>query len=358
MTTMMAALHDGKGTMRVREIQKPIAGPDDALVRVRCVGICGSDLHNYGVNRTPETHPGGHEVAGEIVEVGEGVDSARVGERVAVDAFGHGSACLACWYCRTGQFCHCTDRTSDGPAGFANYTVRRAAGCYRLPDNVSWEEGGLVEPLAVSTHGVRRGGMSGGETVAVLGAGTIGLTAVAAARAMGAGRVFVTARHKHQAAEAKRLGADAALPPDGPEFQEALADVTEGRGADLTIESVGGDSNAPLQQAVQVTRTQGRIVVLGGFRRPVTLDWLEILLKEQSILFSMMYSVMDGRHDFEIAIELMASGRVDLKPMVTHSFPLEEIQRGFDTARSKSTGSIKVQVRMEPALDAESAERG
>lgn len=344
--TMMAALHDGKTTMWVREIQTPSPGPGDALVQVRCVGICGSDLYNYGANRTPETFPGGHEFAGEIVEVGEGVDGARVGERVAVDGFGHGHACLDCWYCRMGQYRHCTNRTPDGPAGFAAYTVTRAAGCYRLPDNVSWEEGALVEPLAVSTHAVRRGEMSGGETVAVLGAGTIGLTAVAAARAMGAGSVLVTARHKHQAAEAMRQGADAALSPDGTELQEALADVTEGRGADLTIESVGGESNAPLLQAVEVTRPQGRIVVLGGFRRPMTLDWMEILFKEQSILFSRMYSVMDGRHDFEIAIELMASGRVDLKPMVTHTFPLEEIQRGFDTARSKSTGSIKVQVRM------------
>ena len=346
MTTMMAALHDGKETMRVHEVPRPVPGPGDVLVRVRRVGICGSDLHNYAVNTTPETFSGGHELAGEIVEVGEGVAADRVGERVAVDVFGHARACLTCWYCRIGQFRHCIDRTPEAPAGFAPYLSRRAYGCYPLPDGVSWEEGGLVEPLAVSVHGVRRARMAAGETVAVLGAGTIGLTSVAAARALGAGKVFVTARHPHQAEMAKHLGADEALPPEGPSLWEALAEVTEGRGADLSIETVGGTNSEVLKQAIEVTRPQGRIAVLGGFWAPLTLDWFDPQQKEQSVIFSRMYSVMDGRHDFEIAIDLMASGRVALKPMVTHQFPLEEIQGGFETAGQKSAGSIKVQIQM------------
>ena len=280
MPTMTAALHDGKGTMRISEIEKPEPGPGDAIVRVRSVGICGSDLLNYGANTKPETWPGGHEVAGEIVEVGEGVDPSRIGERVAIDTIAHGRACTRCWYCRMGQFRECTDKAPEEGGGFAQYMKRRAAGCYSLSDSLSWEEGALVEPLAVSVHGVRRGQMSGGETVAVLGAGNIGLAAVAAARAMGAGKVLATARHEQQAAMAKRLGADDALPPEGPALQEALAEATDGRGADLTIESVGGHSDATLKQAIEVTRKQGRIVILGGFRVPITLDWVQPLLKE------------------------------------------------------------------------------
>ena len=203
-----------------------------------------------------------------------------------------------------------------------------------------------MEPLAVSIHSVRRGRMSAGETVVVLGAGNIALAAVAAARALGAGRVYVTARHLHQAAMAKRLGADDALPPDGPELIEAVAEVTDGRGVDLTLETVGGNSDATLRQSIEVIRMQGRIVVLGGFRVPITLDWMAPPLKEQSFIFSSCYGVLDGRHDFEIAIDLMASGEVPLKQMATHRFPLEEIQRGFETAYDKTTGSIKVQLQM------------
>ena len=344
MPTMTAALHDGKGRMRIANVQAPEAGPGDAVIRVREAGICGSDLLNYGVNTTPESTPGGHEVAGEIVAVGPGVDPSRVGQRVAIDTIGHGRACGACWYCRMGQVRQCLDKSENEGGGFAELMKRRAHGCYELSDDLSWEEGALVEPLAVSVHAVRRGGMAPGETVVVLGAGTIGLTAVAAARALGAGKVFVTARHEHQAVLAKRLGADNALPPDGSGLWDALADVTEGRGADLTIETVGGNSDATLKQSIKTTRMQGRIVILGGFRQPMTIDWMEPLLSEQSIIFSSCYSILDGRHDYELAIDLMASGRAPLKQMVTHKFPLVDTQKGFDTAYDKSTGSVKVQL--------------
>ncbi len=347
MLTMLAALHDGKGAMQLAEIQRPTPGPGDVIVRVRATGICGSDLLNYGMNTTPETVPGGHEVAGEVVEAGQGVPPALLGKRVAVETIGQGRACTVCWYCRMGQYRQCLDRVPSEGGGFAQYMKRKAIGCYPVPDGLSWEEAALVEPLAVSVHAVRRGQMSGGETVAVLGAGNIGLTAVAAARALGAGRVFVTARHEHQAALARFLGADDVLPPDGLALREALDEATDGLGADLTIETVGGKSDATLKQAIQATRMQGRIVVLGGFRVPITLDWLEPLLKEQAVIFSSCYSVLNGHHDYEIAIRLMASGRVHLKPMVTHRFPLQDIRRAFDTAYDKSTGSIKVQLHQQ-----------
>ena len=344
-TRMSAALHDGSSTMRTAEIEKPVAGPDDVVVRVRAAGICGSDLLMNAEKTEPDTVPAGHEVAGEIVEIGSHVAPSRVGERVAVETIGQGLACAACWYCRMGQYRQCLDKAPNEGGGFARLIKRRAMGCYKLPDNLSWEEGGLVEPLAVSVHGLRRGGLSGGETVAVLGAGNIGLTAIAAARSMGAGAIVATGRHEQQIAMAKRLGADVALPPDAPELKETVADLTGGRGVDLTVETVGGLSGETVEQAVDLTRMQGRIVILGGFRTPLTTDWLEPLLKEQSILFSSCYSVLDGRHDYEIAIDLMASGRARLGQMVTHRFPLEDIQKAFETAYDKSTGSIKVQIR-------------
>ena len=344
MATMTAALHDGKGHMRPTQVARPDPGPLDALVRVRSVGVCGSDLLWYADRREPETAPGGHEVAGEIVEVGESVDESRIGQRVAVENIGHGLACGVCWYCRMGQFRQCQDMADIRGGGFAEYIVRRAAGCYPLPQTMSWDEAALVEPLAVSVHAMRRGSLVGGETVAVIGAGNIGLTAVAAARALGAGRVIASARHPQQAAMATQLGADEATADHGAALREAAEEATAGRGADIAVETVGGHSGDTIVQGIDVTRVQGRLVVLGGFHEPFAIDWLQPLLKEQSIIFSSCYSVLDGRHDYEIAIDLMASGRVDLKPMVTHTFPLDDIQDAFNTAYDKATGSIKVQI--------------
>ena len=344
MPTMKASLYDGNGVMNVVDFPRPEAGPGDAIVRVTASGICGTDLHRNTSGAPAEDVPRGHEVAGEVVEVGDGVDPRMIGQRVAIDIHGHGRACTRCWYCRIGQYYQCLDRGPSEGGGFAEYIRRKVIGCYVMPDNLSWEEGALVEPFAVGIHGVRRGQLVGGEIVAVLGAGTIGLTTIAASRALGAGRVLVTARHEHQAVMAKRLGADNAFSPDGPAFLEAVAEATGGRGADLTIETVGGSSEVALKQALDVTRRQGRVVVLGLYRRPMTVDLLSPLFKEQSIIFSACYSILDGRHDYEIAIDLMASGKVPLKELVTHTFPLEDIQKGFDTAYDKATGSIKVQI--------------
>ena len=343
MNTMNAALQDKTGTFRIAEVPRPVAGPADVVVWPRSVGICGSDLHVYGARDAEETTAAGHEVAGEVAELGDGAGTLKVGDRVAIDG-SQSVACGKCWYCRTGQYFHCQDSATSGGGGFAELMMRGANGCYPLPDSLSWEEAGLVEPFAVSVHAVRISAMSAGETVAVLGSGTIGLTAVAAARAMGAGKVFATARHAQQAAMARRLGADDVVAPDGEALREVVAEATDGRGADLTIETVGGASGATLHQACEVTRNRGRVVILGLFTKPVSTDWWPLVIKEQTIIPAVCYSVIDGRHDYEVAIDLMASGRVELKQLVTHKFPLAEIQQAFDTAADKSTGAIKVQV--------------
>ena len=344
MATMKAAFFDGHSSMMLADIAAPEPGADDVIIRVRATGICGSDLLMNIDKTEPDQIPFGHEVAGEIVEVGPGVEASLVGQRVAVETIGHGLACASCWYCRQGQFRQCLNKRPNEGGGFAQYMKRRAIGCYPLPEGMSWEDGALVEPLAVSVHGVRRGAMQGGETVAVLGTGNIGLTAIAAARALGAGKIFATARHAQQVEMAKALGADEVVSSEGVELQEVLEAATEGRGADVTIETVGGHSGATLEQAIDVTRMQGRIVVLGGFRRPITMDWLAPLLKEQSVIFSSCYSIMHGQHDYELAIDILASGRAHLQQIVTHKYPLEQIGEGFATAYDKKTGSIKVQI--------------
>ena len=347
MRTMRAALYQGSRKLLVQDVPVPEVGPGEVLARVRAEGVCGSDLLIWWDKAEPEQMPAGHEVAGEIVEVGEGVDPARMGERVAIDILGFGVNCSACFYCRQGQPIQCLNKKPDTGGGYAQYIKRNAAGCFPIHGTMTWDEAALVEPLAVSVHACRRGKLEGGETVLVLGAGNIGQTAVAAARAMGAGKVLVTARHPHQGELARSLGADVILPDHGEELTEAVADETAGRGADLTLESVGGRTDATIQQSIQFTRPQGRIVILGGFWVPIEIDWMQPLFKEQSVIFSSCYSVLDGRDDFEVAIDMMGLGRVDLKPMVTHKFALEDIQKAIETAFDKSSGSIKVQIHQQ-----------
>jgi threonine dehydrogenase-like Zn-dependent dehydrogenase len=341
---MTAAFFDGNGKMELHDHPKPEVGPGDIILNVKATGICGSDLQMNVDKDSPDKVPAGHEVAGIIEEIGAGVDPGMLGQRVAVEIIGHGRACTACWYCRQGQFKMCTNMAPAEAGGFAEYMKRKAIGCYVVPDSLSWEEAAMVEPLAVSIHGIRRGQMQGGEVVAVLGSGTIGLTAIAAARALGAGKVFATARYEQQATLAKKLGADDALPDDGPAFWDAVAEATDGRGADVTIETVGGHQSASMHQAVEVTRDQGRIVVIGGFRRPFEFDFLPPMLSEHSIIFSSCYAVLDGRHDYEVAIDMIASGKADLEQMVTHRYSLDQIQQGFETSYDKSTGAVKVHI--------------
>lgn len=341
---MKAAFYDGQGKMELRNHPIPKVGEKDILLDVKATGICGSDLQMNVDKDAPDDIPAGHEVAGLIVDIGKAVNPALLGKRVAVEIIGQGRACTTCWYCRQGQFRSCMNMTAAEGGGFAEFMKRKAIGCYLVPDEISWQEAALIEPLAVSIHGLRRGDMKGGEVVAILGSGNIGLTAIAAARAMGAGKIIATARYEQQAVLAKQLGADAALPENSDDFQARISEATDGRGADVTIETVGGHQSATASQAVDITRNQGRIVMLGSFRRPFNFDFNKPLLKEQSFIFSSCYSVLNGRHDYELAIDMLSNKTIPVKNMVTHTYTLDEIQIGFETAYNKSSGAIKVQI--------------
>ena len=344
---MKAAFYNGNGKMQIKEHPEPTPESGDAIIQVRATGICGSDLLMNNDKEEADELPTGHEVTGQIVEVGSEVDRNLIGQRVAIETIGQGRACSTCWYCRMGQYRQCQNMAVVEGGGFAEFIRRKAIGCYQIGESMTWEEGALVEPLAVSIHGIRRGLMNGAETVAILGSGTIGLTAVVAARELGAGKIFVTARHKQQANMALALGADYACDPSNGDFEKLLLENTEGRGADLTVETVGGKSNATLTQSVESTRMQGRIVILGGFRTPLEFDWLQPLLKEQSFIFSSCYGVLNGYHDYEMAIELLSQKENKLSEIVTHKFSLKDIQKGFECAYDKTTGSIKVQIHQE-----------
>jgi len=340
-----AAIQIGLSEIDVRDISVP--GRDGALVRVVAAGVCGSDLHEYLQRSQPQSIPDGHEVAGEVVSLPKAyAGPIRIGDLVAIDTVCHGRACGACVFCQAGQTFHCLerDKTQGWGGGFADFIRRHPAGLFRLPPGMSAEQGALVEPLAVGVHAVRRARMAPGATVVIVGAGTIGLMALLAAQALGADKVHVVARHAHQAAAARTFGATTAVQAEGDEAVWLVRDLTDGVGADLVVEAVGRHAE-PLELAWQLVRPQGSVAVLGIFPQPVLLNLLRPTLREVSITFPICYGVIDGRHDFEVAIEIIASGRVRIDGMVTHRFPLEQAAAAFQTAADKSSGSLKVHIR-------------
>ena len=341
---MKAALDDGTGKYVLRQIDMPQMYEGAALIKVRQSGICGSDLHMTDARTEAQTVASGHEVAGEIVELPAGETRLHVGDRVALETIGAGRACLGCHYCRYGQYRHCQNPAPDTGGGFAEYMTRKPAGLFKLPDSLDWADGALVEPMAVSVHALRYVGMKAGGVIGVTGSSTIGLSAIAVARAFGARKVIASAKYPHQAEAARKMGADVVIGSEGDEFEEACREASGGIGADIVLESVGGHQTAALHQAIRATRPQGQVVNLGGIKVPMEIDLLDPLLREISIVSVTCYDVIDGVHDYEVAIDLLASGNVPYREIVTHENSLDDIQDGFATAYDKTSGSIKVHI--------------
>jgi threonine dehydrogenase-like Zn-dependent dehydrogenase len=342
-----AALQSGIREIRLVDVDEPGASDATAIVGVRASGICGSDLHPYLGRAEPQRLPDGHEVAGEVQHLPRGYDGpVRVGDLVAVDTICLGMACGTCTFCRSGQPFHCPGRRTAPRWGgaFAEAFERRPAGLFRLPEGMTAEQGALVEPLAVGVHAARWTGLRPGQSVAIVGAGTIGLMMLIAARALGAGPVHVLARHDHQAALAEELGATTVLRERETDAAAArVRALTDGLGAEYVFETVGGHGDT-LDLSWELARPQGTVGVLGVFPDPLPVRLLPPLARELRAAFPVCYGVLDGRHDFEVAIELIASGRAPVERLVTHRFPLEQAPEAFRTAADKSTGSIKVQL--------------
>jgi threonine dehydrogenase-like Zn-dependent dehydrogenase len=343
---MLAAIQTGIRAVEVRQIPEPQADDEHALIRVRAAGVCGSDLHLYHGRAEPQTLPAGHEVAGEVISLPPGyAGPARVGDLAAVDTVCLGTACGVCDICLAGQPFHCPVRhtATRWGGGFAEVIKRRPAGIFSLPAGLTAEHGALVEPLAVGVHGIRWAKMLPGATAVVIGAGTIGLMTLIAARALGAGDVHVIARHPHQAALAEALGATSVLPDAPSTAIEQVRALTGGHGADFVAETVGGHSDT-LNLAIELARVQGTVAVLGVFPEPVSVNLQRALMREVWMTFPICYGTIDGRHDFEVAIETIADGRAPVDRLMTGRVPLSEAPSAFQMAADKSTGSVKVHI--------------
>src|SRR5437773_7711463 len=338
---MRAAFCRGVGRLVVEDVPRPTPGPGEVVVRVRNCGICGSDLHWYHDQMMIPSVCPGHEIAGEVAEVGAGVTALRPGDPVALEGI---ASCGGCRYCLAGDYQRCLAIGFVGltiPGGFAEYIRMPARHCFRVPAGVDLATAALSEPLGVAVHGVRLSGLEIGQRVAILGAGTIGLMAVVAARAGGAGEILVTARRPQQKAAALALGADRVV-GDG-EAGGVLGDALEAP-IDLVIETVGGEADT-LDTAVAAARPGGTICLLGAFTRSPALPALFVLAKELRVIGSFVYGRAGARADFDVVLDLLRrQGTALANRLITHRFPLESITEAFRTASDKTTGSIKVTI--------------
>jgi threonine dehydrogenase-like Zn-dependent dehydrogenase len=335
---MKAAVWNDKGSLDV--VERPVPEPKPGWVRVRvaAVGICGTDLHFYrGAFPSPAGLQPGHEIGGVVDAAGSGVSLAS-GTPVAVDPL---VVCGECGQCRSGSPNRCVKRVLlgvSGRGGCAELATVPAYATYPLPEGVTAASGALVEPLAVCVRGARRGRVTSGDRVAILGAGTIGLMSVLAARTSGASSVSITARHPHQREAAAALGADGVF-EDTDSMVRELGDSS----FDCVIETVGGHAST-LSEAVRLARPGGTVSMLGVFDAPVPLPALDFSLKELELVGSNCYGRFGPRTDFAIAIDLLRKHQAELATLVTHRLPLEEIHRAFEIAGDKRSRSIKVHI--------------
>jgi threonine dehydrogenase-like Zn-dependent dehydrogenase len=348
---MKAALFYGGTDIRVEEVPEPVPGPDEVLVRVRAAGICGSDLHGYRESAAPGTsrgHMRGHELAGEVAALGPGVDGLALGERVGVEPR-HLVSCGHCRWCRRGDTQLCPELgmvrgKRVHSTGFAEYSLESAANCYLLPDDMPLSEAAILDVYAVAVHAAHRVPAGPADTVVVLGTGAIGLATAQVVRATGAGRVIVVGRREAPLVVARRLGCDEGINTAQVDAVEAVRAITGGDGADVVYEAVGGTADT-VAQAVEISTRGGQIGVIGAFRGVQTLDTGACMRKELSVHWVWSYGTWSGAPEFRIALDMLASGRVDAGPLITHRFPLVRIGEAFSTAAAKGTsGAIKVLV--------------
>lgn len=339
---MRAAVATSGSSLAIESVPIPEPGEGEVRVRVSACGICGSDLNLFhGGLMRPGVIPG-HEIAGIVDAVGPGVSRVSEGEHVAVEPF---RSCGECDECRSGRDPVCRSSQLLGiqaHGGLAEYLVAPEKRMFPAPADLGPEITALAEPLAVSLHGLRRGGFEKGSRILILGAGSVGLLGLFGARAMGAGEIWTTARYPHQAELAERLGATRVL-TEAEATRENLDRLGRSHPIDMVLETVGGKADI-LDDGAAAVRPGGTLAVLGFFLGALGVDPLPLLMKEVSLVWSYCYHHDEQGADFSDAIEFISRERELAALFTTASVPLDDIERAFALASDKTQGIVKVSV--------------
>ncbi|SHE30846.1 2,3-butanediol dehydrogenase [Clostridium fallax] len=336
---MKAALWYGKNDVRIEEVDEPKIKKDCVKVKIKWCGICGSDLHEYlgGPIFIPVEKPHpisgdvapvilGHELAGEVTEVGEGVTNFKIGDRVVVEPI---VACGKCSACKEGKYNLCPSLgfhgLCGGGGGFAEYTVFPQKFIHKIPDNMSYEKAALIEPIAVGFHSVRIGDFRTGDTALVLGAGPIGLATIECLKAAGARLVIVLQRKSVRQEYAKKAGADVVLDPTEVNIPEEVRKLTNGIGVDVAFETTG--AKVGLDIGLESLKSAGTMVITSIWEKDIEFNPNILVFTEKKIVGTIAY-----RNEFPAVIAQMADGRIKATEYITKKISLDDIvEEGFGT---------------------------
>ncbi len=330
----------GKGLV-LAERPVPTFGPNEVLVKVEAASICGTDYHIYtwddwSANRIKPPLIVGHEFAGEVVAIGKDVSRVRVGDRISAETH---IVCNKCYQCRTGEAHVCRDVEIigvDRDGAFAEYVVIPEENAWLNDPDLPPALGSIQEPLGNAVHTVLAGPIAGAE-VAILGCGPIGLMSIAVAKAVGAKGVIATDLNPYRLDLAKKMGADVVLNPKEVDVVAEIKRLTADRGGvDVTLEMSGHET--AIRQGLAITRNGGRVSLLGLPAKPVELD-----LTEQMIFKGLTLQGITGRLMYDTWYQvkgLLASGNLNIEPIITHRFPLSDFEQGMELMARGTCGKI------------------
>lgn len=335
---MRALVCDKPGILTLREVEQPVPGPGEARIRVAATGVCGSDVKGYhGTHPEIPAYPIilGHEFAGTVDAIGPGVEGLEPGTRVAVEPL---FVCGKCRRCLQGDYHVCVKRELNGhhrPGSFAEWTVSPARFCHPIPDDLDSETAALAEPAAVAVHVANRARPRLGDVAVLMGMGPIGLLVLQTLKLSGC-RVIATDIVDSKVRLAAELGADVALNATERDVGETVADLTEGDGADLVVETAG--ARQTLAQTVRLVRTGGTVVIVGFTGAPEDpFGVSDVMGKELNVIGSVIYA----HRDFPDAIRLLSSGAIRGAPLITHRSNLDGLADLVVAAEDKSSGMLK-----------------
>ncbi|KAL9265669.1 Sorbitol dehydrogenase-like protein [Drosera capensis] len=342
----MAAWLMGLNTLKIQPFKLPPLGPHDVRVSMKAVGICGSDVHYLKTLRcadfiVKEPMVIGHECAGVIEEVGSEVKALVRGDRVALEP---GISCWRCDHCKGGRYNLCPEMkffaTPPVHGSLANQVVHPADLCFKLPDNVSLEEGAMCEPLSVGVHACRRADVGPETRVLVMGAGPIGLVTMLAARAFGAPRIVIVDVDDYRLSVAKKLGADEIVKVSTSleDIPEEVTHIHQAMGSDVDVTFDCAGFNKTMSTALKATRAGGKVCLIGMGHGEMTVPLTPAAAREVDVIGVFRY-----KNTWPLCLEFISSGKIDVKPLITHryGFSQSEVEEAFEISARGGT-AIKV----------------
>ena len=344
---MKAAVHYAPGDTRIEEVTDPKCPPGGVVIRVKAVGICGSDVrtHYSGSHKISEPMVLGHEAAGEVIECDDAHETFKIGDGVAMAP---GIFCTKCYYCRSGMTTMCENLTELGfqyPGGFAEYMAIPGIAFQRgrivgIPDGLSFDQAAVCEPPSSCIMAQERANVSLGESVVILGAGPIGCLQVQVARARGAANIMIIDTAPQRLESARPFGADSYIDPGKEDPVEKVRELTGGLGADKVI--VAAPSAVAQQQSVEMARRQGTVVFFGGLPKDKPCAELNTNTVHYRDVIIMGHYGQEKRH-VALALDMIARGQINTEKLITDVLPLDEIIKGFELVRDKK--ALKVLLR-------------